>query len=39
MLPTNTGMKRISERLGFSFSIEDETLKATLNLTSNVPIE
>ncbi|MCO5188957.1 MAG: bifunctional acetate--CoA ligase family protein/GNAT family N-acetyltransferase [Anaerolineae bacterium] len=33
MLPTNTGMKRISERLGFSFSIEDDTLKATLDLS------
>lgn len=38
MLPTNTGMKRISERLGFSFSVEDDTLKATLDLSDCPPI-
>jgi acetyltransferase len=34
MLPTNTGMKRICERLGFVFSTEDDSLKAELNLSA-----
>lgn len=32
MLPSNIGMKRICERLGFTFSYEDDTLKAHLDL-------
>jgi acetyltransferase len=34
MLPTNTGMKRICERLGFAFSIEDDSLKAVLDVSA-----
>jgi hypothetical protein len=34
MLPTNTGMKRVSEKMGFTFSFEEGLLRARLDLAA-----